>query len=694
MARLSEPRTAPARVQGYARPLALAVLGTIALWTFALAMSLFWNLDNAKRQMLDMAYAEAGAVRDKDMAFRRWAMRHGGVYVAATVETAPSPYLSHVPRRDLHTVDGQNLTLRAPATMVREMMDDYAEHRGVRGRITGLRYLNPANAPDAWERRQLEAFTRGEKSEVWEIADMDGKPYLRYLRAWYMEPVCVECHAVLGYKVGDMRGATGVNLPLAPYYERLATARADLIATHGTIWLLGLVGIGWAGRETWQRRREQVRAEKDLRRLAHHDSLTGLFNRHSLEDRLGQALATAQREDAPLAVMFIDLDHFKRINDSLGHSVGDALLIEVARRLRTLTRESDIVARLGGDEFVVVLTGIDAVSGAMAVAAKILHTLEQPYAIGGNALHSTASIGVTTFPDDGATIEALMRNADTAMYHAKDGGRNAIQFFAASMNEAAAERLALEGDLREALAAGELELHYQPQVDAVSRRLCGFEALLRWRHPRRGMVSPLKFVPIAEESGLIEPIGAWVIDTACRQLAAWRAAGRNDFRLAVNLSARQLRSSTLVAEVRDALARHALDPDVLELEVTESVAMSDPDRAIGQLHALRAVGVTLAIDDFGTGYSSLAYLKMLPIQILKIDRAFVSDIETDANDAAICTATVALAKSLGLKVVAEGVETGAQRDFLVAQGCDLLQGYLFGRPQPADSCFPAAGEAG
>jgi hypothetical protein len=294
MARLPEPRTAPGRARWYARPLVL-VLGTIALWTLALAVSLIWNLKNAERQTMDMAYAEAGAVRDKDMAFRRWAMRHGGVYVPATGKEAPSPHLSHVPRRDLQTTDGQTLTLRAPAIMVREMMDDYAGARGIRGRITGLRYLNPANAPDAWETKQLEAFTRGERTEVWEVAEIDGKPHLRYLRAWRMEPVCVECHAVLGYKNGDMRGATGVNLPLAPYYERLATARTNLVATHGTIWLLGLVGIGWAGREMRERRRERQRAEKDLWHLAHQDSLTGLYNRHSLEDRLGQALATAQR---------------------------------------------------------------------------------------------------------------------------------------------------------------------------------------------------------------------------------------------------------------------------------------------------------------------------------------------------------------------------------------------------------------
>ncbi len=801
------PHASAASATRFARPKVLVVT-VLAFWTLALGLSLFWNLENEERNILKMAYAEAGAIRDKDMAFRRWAMRHGGVYVPVTEKEQPSPHMAHLPRRDVRTTDGQNLTLRAPAIMVREMMDDFAKVRGKAGRITGLRYLNPANAPDAWEKTQLEAFTRGDKTDVWEISNIDGKPHLRYLSAWWMEPVCVRCHEILGYKEGDMRGATGVNLPLAPYYERLATARANFIVTHGALWLLGLAGIGWAGREMrermrerqsaddvlrlhasifehsgeailitdrdnrivavnpalerltgysiddirgrdprvlssgttspeiyrdmwrslretghwqgemWDRRKdgshypkwvgisliraadgtvthhvasftdisERRQAEERIYRLAHQDSLTGLCNRLSLEDRLGQALATAQRERAALAVMFIDLDRFKSINDSLGHEMGDALLVDVAHRLQDLTRQSDIVARLGGDEFVVALTGIEAVSDVMVAAGKVLHALCQPYSIGGNVLHSSASIGVTVYPDDGESIGDLMRNADTAMYHAKDMGRNGIQFFTASMSAQAAERLGLEGDLREALDAGQFELHYQPQVDAASGSTGGYEALLRWHHPQRGFVSPVKFIPVAEDIGLIERIGAWVIDTACRQLAAWHANGCPGLRVAVNLSARQLRSSELVSHVRDALARHALDPAALELEITESVAMSDPEQAIGQLHALRAIGVTLAIDDFGTGYSSLAYLKMLPIQVLKIDRAFVSDIETDANDAAICAATIALAKSLGLKVVAEGVETGAQREFLVGHGCDILQGYLFGKPEAADRC--------
>jgi diguanylate cyclase (GGDEF)-like protein/PAS domain S-box-containing protein len=428
---------------------------------------------------------------------------------------------------------------------------------------------------------------------------------------------------------------------------------------------------------------EQKAAEDRIRHIAHHDNLTGLPNRLHLSVVLEQDLASARREQTGLALMFIDLDRFKLINDTLGHNIGDLLLIEAARRLQACVRESDIVARLGGDEFVVVLTGIEVALDAASVAHKILQTLGQPYTIEGNILHSTPSIGISSFPTDGSDAESLMKHADTAMYHAKEQGRNNVQFFSAAMNAAADERMVLERELRQALIEGQFELFYQPKVRTVDGTLYGVEALIRWRHPDRGIVSPDTFIPIAEEAGLIEAIGAWVLDEACRQLASWKAAGLCAIQMAVNLSAHQLRSPDLANQVMTCIQRYGILEGELELEITESVAMTNPERAIVQLQALRALGVHLAIDDFGTGYSSLAYLKMLPIQTIKLDRAFVRDIETDANDAAISAATIALAHSLGLAVVAEGVETEAQSAFLSGHNCDLLQGYLYGKPEPA-----------
>jgi diguanylate cyclase (GGDEF)-like protein/PAS domain S-box-containing protein len=430
---------------------------------------------------------------------------------------------------------------------------------------------------------------------------------------------------------------------------------------------------------------ERKAAEEHISQLAHHDPLTGLFNRFSLHQRLEQALLTAQREGDEVAVMLIDMDRFKSINDTLGHQAGDALLIEIAQRLRDTTRESDIVARLGGDEFIIALTGVESgmLTGA-SIAGKIRHRLGQPYVYKDKLLHSTPSIGLSTFPADGDSVETLLKHADIAMYAAKAHGKNTFQFFSPAMNEGAIERMHIEQELRVALEREQFMLHYQPQICAADGSVSGLEALVRWRHPQNGMISPMKFIPVAEEIGLIEKLGAWVLNEACRQLSAWKAAGVRAKRIAVNLSAHQLRSPELLELVRTTMNRHDIGAGELELEVTESVAMEDPQRAIDKLKALRELGVELAVDDFGTGYSSLAYLKLLPIQTLKLDRAFVKDIETDENDATISIATIALAHSLGLTVVAEGVETEAQRSFLVSHRCDILQGYLFSKPLPAD----------
>ncbi len=440
------------------------------------------------------------------------------------------------------------------------------------------------------------------------------------------------------------------------------------------------------------------RAESQIRHLAHHDTLTQLPNRVNLHVRLQQAMAGARREGSELAMLFIDMDRFKNINDTLGHHVGDGLLVAVGQRLRALVRDCDIVARLGGDEFVLVLTAIggQGARAAAAVATKVVAELGRPYQVRGHELHSTPSIGIGLFPADGEDADTLMKNADTAMYHAKSAGRNNYQFFTPAMNRATAERLALEVGLRTAIERGELFLHYQPQLDLPSGRVVAFEALLRWHHPEMGLIPPLKFIPIAEDTGQIEAIGAWVLDEALRQVALWRADGHAELRMAVNLSAHQLRGDSCGERVSRALLRHGLPGEALELEITESVAMHDPVRTAALLRVLRGHGVALAIDDFGTGYSSLAYLKQLPLSCLKLDRSFVMDIEQDANDAAICTATIQLAHSLGLGVVAEGVETAQQLEFLRRLGCDIVQGYFISKPlAPADAAaFLARRELG
>jgi diguanylate cyclase (GGDEF)-like protein/PAS domain S-box-containing protein len=429
---------------------------------------------------------------------------------------------------------------------------------------------------------------------------------------------------------------------------------------------------------------ERKEAEARIEHLAHHDILTGLHNRFSMELRLEQAIASARREQQRLALLFIDLDRFKNINDSLGHQVGDKLLIEVAERLKDCVRDSDIVARIGGDEFVIVLVAIRDNSHAAVVAENILHKVSRQYEVDDNVINTSPSIGISIYPDDGTGVDDLMKAADVAMYHAKEHGRNSYHYFNEAMLVTANERLRIERELRVAVHSDELELHYQPQVRASDGHIVAMEALVRWNHPLDGLIYPDQFVTIAEESGIIFDIGRWVIDAACRQLVAWRSLGIGEYKIALNLSARQLQLETLGDEIETILKRHQLDGRYIEIEVTETAAMNDPALAVAQLNALRALGISIAIDDFGTGYSSLSYLKRLPIKTLKLDRSFVRDIERDENDAEICSATVALAHNLGLKIVAEGVENAAQRDFLVKLNYDYLQGYFYSMPLPAD----------
>ena len=433
---------------------------------------------------------------------------------------------------------------------------------------------------------------------------------------------------------------------------------------------------------------ERKEAEEKIFHLAHHDSLTGLHNRMSLRMELSQAIARAKMNNQMLAVMFIDLDQFKDINNVYGHDQGDRVLMQVAKRLHRCVRGSDIVGRPGGDEFVVILPTVSKPEVAAKVAEQIRGALEQPYLVAGRQLLSGSSIGVAIYPQDGDDSEELMKCADVAMYQAKAQGRNNVQFYQSSHEEVMRERLRLGHELRQAQKLGQFQLHYQPKFEARSDRLIGLEALLRWEHPELGSVQPERFIPVAEETGLIQSLGNWVLDEACRQMRVWRDQGLPDFgTVAVNLSAHQLGSPGLCDEVAVVLGRHGLPASCLEFEITESMLIQDIDANIRKLEDLRRMGVKLSIDDFGTGYSSLSYLKLLPIDALKLDRSFVHELETDASNVAICISTITLAHNLGLQVIAEGVETEGQRDFLVRQHCDILQGYLLGAAQPASEVF-------
>ncbi|MEW6163703.1 MAG: EAL domain-containing protein [Pseudomonadota bacterium] len=427
---------------------------------------------------------------------------------------------------------------------------------------------------------------------------------------------------------------------------------------------------------------QRKRSEDEIAYRANYDALTGLPNRNLLVERLGQAMKQARRENSRVAVMFIDLDFFKQVNDTLGHAFGDRLLQAVAERMRQCVRETDTIARQGGDEFVVLLADIEDTAAASLVGDKIVARMAVPFLLDDHEIHIGASVGITLYPDDGADIETLFRNADLAMYRAKEAGRNNAQFFEMAMTTAAVERRELEADLRGALAREEFALQYQPVIELASGRIIGAEALLRWRHPLRGLVGPDRFVPLAEETGLIRDIGAWAFATGCRQLAAWQAAG-HALTLAINVSVRQLPEALSVAHILATLERHGLAPRQIVLEITEGVLLADSPAVQEWFVAAGRAGLQLAIDDFGTGYSSLAYLKRFPVHHVKIDKAFVNDMATDPADRALVEAILAMAHSLGLTVVAEGVETAEQAGLLQARACEFAQGYLFGRPVDA-----------
>jgi len=426
-------------------------------------------------------------------------------------------------------------------------------------------------------------------------------------------------------------------------------------------------------------------ATVEMEHLAYHDALTGLPNRPLFMDRLIMAVAQASRSNQKIAVFFLDLDRFKDINDSLGHSMGDGLLKAVAERIRRCVREGDTVARFGGDEFTLLIPRIDHVEDAAKIAQKILETLKIPFSIADHELFVTTSVGISIYPNDGGDPETLVRNADTAMYRAKDQGRDNYQLYAPAMNARALERLALENMLRKAISHRELVLFYQPIADMKTKSIVGVEALIRWKHPELGLLSPAHFISVAEMSGLIIPIGDWVLRTACKQTKSWQKRIDPELTVAVNLSARQFQQPNLTEIIGEVLEETGLEAKSLELEITESNAMQNAENTIYTLRELKALGVRIAMDDFGTGYSSLNYLKKFPIDTLKLDQSFVREITTDPSDAAIATAVIAMAHSLDLKVIGEGVETEEQFAFLHKQKCDYIQGYLFSPPQAVEN---------
>ncbi|CAK15636.1 putative bifunctional diguanylate cyclase/phosphodiesterase [Pseudomonas entomophila] len=521
-------------------------------------------------------------------------------------------------------------------------------------------------------------------------------PYVRQFRGL--------AAVVMGIAIVGMHytGMAAANFPTGSYCGALVDGLAGdgldylvLITTLAVLSVALLTSVLDARLEarTAELARSLTLANQELTQLALHDTLTGLPNRTLLADRIDQAIGRVAEQGGCFALMFIDLDGFKPVNDAFGHHVGDLLLKAVAARLRGHLHSQDTLARIGGDEFVL-LVELGEPDDAMGVAVKQVNLVSRPFRVAEHDLQLTASLGIVLYPGNGADQHELLRNADAAMYHAKSAGKNGYSFFDASMNTNARQQLQLLQDLRTALEQGQFRLHYQPKFDAAARQPIGAEALLRWEHPQHGLMLPDRFIGLAEKTGLIIPIGEWVLGEACRQMRQWMDQGHDDWRIAVNLSAIQFCHAGLVDSVARALNDNGLPANRLTLEITETTAMRDADASLTVLQRLSDMGVDLSIDDFGTGYSSLMYLKRLPANELKIDRGFVRDLEQDSDDAAIVSAIVALGQALGLRIVAEGVETDRQQDFLTRLGCDSLQGYLLGQPVPPEQFMQRLEQAG
>jgi diguanylate cyclase (GGDEF)-like protein len=565
---------------------------------------------------------------------------------------------------------------------------DVNSNDAYRLRIVSLEPIRPENEPDPWERAALNAFNQG-RDEVAGQVEVNGEAQMRLIRPLVVEKECLGCHRVHGYCEGERRGGMSISVPLKGV---LAAHRYHLVeAGFGflLIWGLGLGGMFIGQRRLLQqmaaaeRGAEQLdEAEKNIHYLTFHDPLTGLPNRHLFGDRLQVALAQHARNDAKLAIGVLGIDQYKKLKNTFGYQIGEELLKGAVARISGVLRQADTLATMADGRFLLLLTALRRPEDVGTVAQKIREALAPPLLVDGREFFITATLGISLSPDDGIDGKTLISCADAAFSRAKALGRSSLSLYTPSLNQRALEQITLENNLRRALERNQLELFYQPQVDAREGRMSGAEALLRWRCPELGLIAPDEFIPLAEESGLIFAIGEWVLMTACRDAAAWKQTVAEPLTLSVNISVRQFQQSDLVATVDAALAASGLDPQCLVLEITEGTIVQDVERAVRVLNALKERRVRIAIDDFGTGYSALNYLKSFPIDQVKIDKSFVFDIHQRDNSNIIISAIITMAHRMDMDLVAEGVETEAQREYLLSQGCTTMQGYFYSRPVP------------
>lgn len=671
-----------ARLFAKAEDACLLKIGAVLLaliWTLLAVAGLYWNHRKEERETVELAKVQARALAEKMVVYRHWNARHGGVYVEADAQTPPNPYLADLPERDVRTPSGRLLTMVNPAYMLREVFQLEASLLGLSGRITSSRPINPANAADAWERAALLRLAEGEK-EVSAVLSGEAGDFLRYLLPLRTEAECLKCHAHQGYKIGNLRGGLSVSVAIEPLREVRRPQLWLAYAGTGFFWLLGLGIILVGGRRLDLQARRRSRAEARVRFLDHHDYLTLLPNKSAFFAELEREIVRSRLRDGGFALLLVDIDGFKKINQALGHGRGDSLLRQVGEELRRRVGERGLVGHFGAGAFPVLLPSPSPMSEAGQVARELIEAFQTPFMVDGQEIFISCGCGITVYPDDGEEGAGLLQNAAGALQAAKIRGRGQVGYYAPEMNDRALERMRLENDLRRALDGDELLLYYQPQVDADSGRVIAAEALIRWRHPRLGLLAPDRFVSVAEEGGLSLALGDWVVAAACRQLRKWRHQGRTSLPVAINLSVSQFHRPGLDDYMRRMVEEAGILPTDLILEVTEGALMSHTHQVLSAMANLKELGFRIAIDDFGTGYSSLSYLKHFPIDALKIDQSFIRDLPEDADSRGIVSAIIALGANLGLKVVAEGVESREQFDYLLSRRCSIIQGYFYSPP--------------
>ena len=776
---------------------------TFLTWSTLNIFSIWQNINTQKEITLKMAKNTAYSNFKKDQAFRQWSTNHGGVYVKPTKKTPPSPWMAHIEDRDITTTEGKKLTLMNPAYMLREMMDDFSDLYGIKGKIAGIVYLNPNNKADKWEENAIRKFERGEK-EVAELTGSGDDESFRLIGPMVMREKCQKCHGHLGFKNGSIRGGVSISVPMKRYRIQEKKAIDTILMTYIFIWGLGSIAItmftifthrynvrrqeeldelmissqvidnmmdivfitdkdgtilrindaftlvtgyseedavgkkpnilrsehhnnefyknlwnsilkyGEYHGEIWNRRKsgeifisiqniatiketngnikyfvatlhditERKHVEERNIHLAHYDPLTDLPNRTLFKIKFNHAIKIAKRTEKKVALLFLDIDGFKSVNDTKGHPVGDKLLIEIAKRLKENLRESDTISRLGGDEFTFILENVNSINEIIPKAEKILKLLSEEFNIESYPINVSCSIGVSIYPNDGDTSDNIIQNADTAMYKAKENGKNRFCFYETSMTVRALEKIKIKNDLYEAIKNEEFLTYYQPKVDTNTKSIIGLEALVRWIDKDNNMIPPDKFIPIAEELHVVNQIDLFVLKQVCIDIHTWINAGYKDIKVSVNLSGYDLTTKNLLEDIIKITKEHNVLPSNLEFEITETYFVELTNKNI--LHRFLDYGFTLSIDDFGTGFSSLNSLNNMPANILKIDKSFVDNIETNAKDVKLIKMIINIADIFSLKVIAEGVETKEQFELLKELKCDYIQGYFISRPLPKD----------